>query len=149
MGLDFTIYARNKNGNVRDVELAYGRKSWELVHFLRLNEEDFDVEVEKEKWYALIEAIRPIADKLDDIANAFHLWYSIDGIDFGEYLFTEEHKKLIAEYEFWYDKTFDTDPTLGYDFSVGYMKAFWDARDEVNYYFCHPETWEVRAEISY
>jgi hypothetical protein len=149
MGLDFTIYAKNKDENVEDVELAYGRKSWELVHFLNLNSNEFDVPVKREDWDRLIEAMKPIANKFEDIAEAFHKWAYSDDIDFSEFVFTDEDKKLIAEYEFWHTVNFDEAPTLDYEFSVSYMKNFWDARDEVNYYFCHPESWEVRAEISY
>lgn len=149
MGLDFTIYARNKDEKVEDVELAYGRKSWELVHFLNLNTNEFDVPVKREDWDRLIEAMKPIGYKFEDIWKAFDKWENLDDIDFSEFIFTDEDKKLIAEYEFWHTKTFDEVPYLGYDFSVGYMENFWKARDEVNYYFCHPENWEVRAEISY
>ena len=150
MGLDFTVYAKYKgtDADVKDVELAYGRKSWELVHFLKLDASQFDVPVWRENWNELMEALEVVGDHIDDIWDAFEIVeYAPD--DFPEMIVTDEVKRLIATYEFWYNKTFGGTPTLGYDFSLGYIKNFWEAREEADYYFNHPETWEVRAEISY
>ena len=63
-------------------------------------------------------------------------------------VFTDEHKKLIAEYELWYNKTFDDGPQLGYYFSTGYIKDFWEANEKVQEVFNDPD-WEVKACVSY
>lgn len=61
---------------------------------------------------------------------------------------TDDVKKAIAKYELWYNMNFNQDPQLGYDFSIGYMEAFWKANEEVQKVFDDPE-WEVRACVSY
>jgi len=174
MGLDFTIYKKKKNETCQEawenfreneIELAYGRKSWELVYALVPNYRDYyeseeyldgvcnntdtweDPIVTKERWDSLIKDMEPIGNKLDDIFDAFSREEHAP-VDYPEFVFTDEHKKLIAEYEYWYNKTFNTTPTLGYDFSVGYMKEFWDANDKVQEVFADPEL-EVRASVSY
>ena len=97
MGLDFTVYKKRKdktceetweeiNNHRRDyledhlgdfespLELAYGRKSWELVDVLVPGFQTYekmegwvDPPVEKESWDRLMKMIEPIGDKLDDI----------------------------------------------------------------------------------
>ena len=176
MGLDFTIYKKKKNETCKEawehsgeneIELAYGRKSWELVYALVPDYEEYyeseeyldyvcngseegswvDPPVTKERWDSLIKKMEPIGNKLDDIFDAFSREENAP-VDYSEFVFNDEHKKLIAEYEYWYNKTFNTTPTLGYYFSAGYMKDFWDANEKVQEVFADPG-WEVRASVSY
>lgn len=174
MGLDFTIYKKKKNETCKEAwehfreeetELAYGRKSWELVYALVpdfqkyyeseeyldcvCNEKDTreDPIVTKERWDSLIKKMEPIGDKLEAILDAFDREENAPA-DYQEFVFNDEHKKLIAEYKYWYNRTFGSTPTLGYDFSAGYMKEFWDANDKVQEVFADPEL-EVRASVSY
>ena len=155
MGLDFSLYKKRKyispedfynysNNCTDDIELAYGRKSWELVEAL-CNGTDNQV-ITKERWDALMKDIEPIANKLDDISEAFEHYY--DQRDNSELIFTNLDEHLVAEYEKWYDETFGCVPYLGYDFSVGYIKNFWDANKKVQEVFKDPE-YEVFAEVSY
>ena len=171
MGLDFTIYKKkvnetcgeawkdinkwyNENGYDKDCprELAYGRKSWELVHALfpcsaDYNDPENDPIVTKERWDMLMSKISIIADTLDDVIRAFEIEENLPD-DYAEMVFTDTEKKFIAEYELWYNKSFGETPTLGYYFSTGYIYSFWKANEEVQKVFEDPE-WELRACVSY
>lgn len=158
MGFDFTIYWEKKGENNlwkenyhewKKHELCYGRKSWELVHALQLpvdlEDDPDDPTVSKENWDSLINEIKPIADKLPDIADAYYHYY------YDEYEVEEDvkkYKRLMNEYEAWYNKTFDEYPTLGYDFSIGYIEEFYNANDKVQECFNNPDLL-VKASISY
>lgn len=166
MGLDFALYKKKKDMTVgelfdlaesmsysdfeKDYELAYGRKAWELVYALA-TEEDINNGggiLQKEAWDQLILTMKPIGKKLRKIIDAYHHEAYVDRVSYPELLFTEEDKKLINEYEMWYQSSFNDRPTLGYDFSLGYMLRFWNAQDEVNHYLEDPE-YEVYMDISY
>ena len=149
MGLDFGLVKKRKEDPIEIIfkndteELAYGRKSWELVYKLA-SREDIDNGygiLKKENWESLMKDIDPIGDLLSRMYDAF------DHEDYPE-LFTDEDKKLIAQYEHWYDRTFNTPPILGYQFSVSYIKEFYDAKDKVREIFNDPD-YEVGMYISY
>ena len=155
MGLDFCGYWLKKNETPLDYwtlpyaerekrELFYGRKSWELVHFLRCpTEGDCEGELTLERWVALMEALSQIGDSLEDIWDAYYLWENrMDAYDYNFMNFWKVHPKealLIEIYEIWYIKTFNEVPCLDYFFSVGYMLTFWKARDKVLKYLEDPE----------
>lgn len=157
MGLDFTLYKKKKNEefdyNHEDdyPALAYGRKSWELVRALATTE---DINrgwgiLRKSYWDALLSYMNPIGDKLEMIQEAFAHEDNAPE-DYPEFIFTTEDKKLIAEYEYWYKRTFDDYPDLGYQFSVGYMLSFWRARNLINEILNDPNSeYEVYMCISY
>ena len=67
--------------------------------------------------------------------------------DFGDYILTDDEKRLIAGYEYWYNKTWDDTPTLGYFFSVNYMKEFWLANEKVRKYL--NDGYDIYIEASY
>lgn len=83
----------------------------------------------------------PIGDSLQQIWDAF---------DHEDYpgIFTEDDKKLVSQYEYWYDRTFNESPVLGYQFSVSYMKEFYDAKSTVRAVLDDPD-YEVGMYISY
>jgi hypothetical protein len=160
MGLDFTIYWEEKDNPInwddenftyKEFEkhkLCYGRKSWELVYFLNLpvDADAFgtDPEVKKEDWLRLMKAMEKIGPKFEQIWEAFE-----------KEPYYEEHggvprdiQDLIVEYEYWHDHTFETEPMLGYEFSIGYMIDFYNAKDEVLRYL-DDDKYVVRASISY
>lgn len=151
MGLDFgLVRARKGNDPIwdDDTELAYGRKSWELAEFF--NGYGFTKYSEKltlEKWNEFIEKLEPIADKLEDIANAFEIAENLPD-DYPELVFGDKEKKLIAEYELWYKRTWDDEPYLGYDFSTSYMISFWNAKDLVKR-LLEGDTYDVYTIASY
>ena len=168
MGLDFELYKKKKEQNieeffnedysvVNDASLAYGRKSWELVRKLATNEdvnECYGI-LTKEKWESLMKDMDPIGDLLPEINEAYnHYDYYLDhcddedGLDTANIIFTKKDKKLIAQYQYWYDRTFDDSPSLGYDFSVGYMHDFYSAKDKVREVLDDPD-YEVLMSISY
>lgn len=129
MGLDLIVYYRVKGEFTEDDvtnELAYGRKSWELVYALNLDDSDDyaeDQPIDFEQWHRLMNRIRPIAPYLDKISEAYENFYSN--------METEEDLELIKLYEDWHSTVFWCEPQLGYEFSVGYIKSFWDADREV------------------
>ena len=154
MGLDFGLYWKNINTEDEDVyddehELCYGRKSWELVNVLVPNfkKSEEDPLITKERWENLMRIIYPISDRLAAVSQAFDI---VDNApeDFPEMVVTNEVKRAIAEYELWYNRAFNCHPTLGYRFSVSYIKNFWDAKNKVNKYLDDPN-YEVRAYVSY
>lgn len=146
MGLDFYgLYAR-KDEDPKDLwdlpyaeqeerELFYGRKSWELVYALKCDtREKCYSELKLNDWVDLMEIISPIAPYLDEIASAYRARDNIDGP------LNAREVKLIRTYEKWYNESFDYgEPQLGYGFSVGYMKNFWEAGDRVIKYLEDPE----------
>lgn len=160
MGLDFTIYWDDINNPIdwnddnftyddfKEHELCYGRKSWELVRALNLpvDYDGVDPEVKKEDWVNLIKSMLPIASKFESILKAYQEYLYYDKYEVES--ISEKYRKLMAEYEAWYDKTFDDYPTLGYDFSVVYMQEFYEANEEVMKCFDDPSK-IVRASISY
>ena len=165
MGLDFTLYKKKKGLSVgqfydqmdhmsweevvKTYELAYGRKSWELVYVLSTRQdvnEGYGV-LKEGKWESLMRKLEPIGDMLESIALAFnHQEHQPE--DYPELIFTVDDKNLIANYEYWYNHTFMESPHLGYQFSVSYMKSFWDARDKVREVLKDPD-YEVLMSISY
>ena len=161
MGLDFCLFEKKKNIPAKfcfeddrlayDEELAYGRKSWELVYELATKE---DIElgygiVKKEKWDNLMSKLEAFKPGFERAYEAYdHLNNCPEDYIDEEYIFTSEDRKVIAEYEYWYNKSFNDEPTLGYDFSIGYMKSFLDAKDRVNEILDDPD-WEVLMSISY
>lgn len=160
MGLDFTLYKKRKDmtrreffdQSLHDIEangLAYGRKSWELVEALA-TEEDIDNcggILQRDRWIKLMNDLEPIGDKLERIEEAFDRESNAPE-EYSEFIFTEEDKKLIAEYEYWYNKTFDEPPYLSVEFSVGYMLSFWEARDIVFDVLDDPD-YEVFMDIAW
>ena len=160
MGLDFTLYKKKKDMSIRkfydqslhDIEsneLAYGRKSWELVKVLATLDDVDNGEgiLTYDAWDNLMNAMEEIGPDLDRIAEAFDHEANAP-VDYPEYIFTDEDKQYIAKYEYWHDKTFNEPPYLGYEFSVGYMMSFWEAKDNVYEVLADPE-YEVYMDISY
>ena len=156
MGLDFYVIKIQKgySGKPWDVfrswsgddwdknTLCYGRKSWELVYELRCDTQNECVsELMLDDWINLQEKLAPIGPSLEAIRMA----YRADDSDVA----TAQDRWLINQYTKWYDTCFpDDDPQLGYDWSVGYMQAFWEKADEVLEYLENPD-WEVWMIASY
>lgn len=162
MGLDFSGYKLRKGETLKDLwdmsyeeqqkrELFYGRKSWELVHALNCDTlNDCCTKLKLEDWINLMEKLYKIGPFLDAIAKSYRVYDKY--ID--EYDTTADFRKdypkemkLIDTYEEWYEDSFDEYPQLGYEFSIGYMKTFWEAADEVLEYLESPdyEVWMVAS----
>ena len=162
MGLDFSGYLLRKGENLREIfdtesweslqkrELFYGRKSWELVYALRCDtQHDCISKLELEDWVDLMEILGQIGDYFKDVQDAYKVigeddWETYDEL---ESRFPRE-VQLIKAYQKWYDMNFDIQPTLGYEFSVGYMKNFWEVADKVISYLENPD-YEVWMSASY
>lgn len=168
MGLDFSLYKKKKCLSIDDFydspindedELAYGRKSWELVSKLATNEDvnnGYGI-LTSDNWENLMRLMDPIGDLLEKISEAYnHYEYYLnhkddddrDIIDKAGIIFTAIDKELITQYEYWYDKTFNVNPVLGYEFSVGYMQDFYNAKDRVREVLKNPD-YEVLMIISF
>ena len=149
MGLDYMIYKRNKQTG-EETELAYGRKSWELVEELDMLPRDIDqyeYPLKKERWLGLMKKISTIAPYLKKIADAYHKYYWCDDEE-DEIILTKEEKRLMKCYEYWFDNNFSQGPQLGYDFSVGYMLNFWEAAGPV-LEALDDENYEVYGVVSF
>lgn len=163
MGLDFSLYKLRKGETMDNLwnmpyeeqekrSLAYARKGWELVYALHCDTSgDCISQLKLEDWVDLMDKMAQIGDYFNDIRDAYH---TIDAIE-DDYDTVAELRsaypremKLTETYRIWYNKNFDTPPTLGYEFSVGYMLNFWEAADEVLKYLEDPD-WEVWMIASY
>lgn len=159
MGLDFYGFYLHKGETVKDYyklsyekqeerDLFYARKGWELVYALRCDtQNDCISELKLEDWVNLMEILSPIGPYLDEIKKA----YSVIEDPYDEYediakVYPREYQ-LVRTYEIWFDDNFDMSPQLGYEFSVGYMKNFWEACDNVIEYLEDPnyEVWMVAS----
>lgn len=163
MGLDFSLYKLRKGETMDDLwnmpyedrekrSLAYARKGWELVYALHCDTSgDCISRLKLEDWVDLMDKMAQIGDYFNDIWDAYH---TIDAIEDDYDTLAElraaypREMKLIETYRIWYNKTFDIPPTLGYEFSVGYMLDFWEAADKVLKYLEDPD-WEVWMIASY
>lgn len=124
MGLDFTVYSVKK-GSKEEHKLAYGRKSWELVSYLKCDPKEYRTELRKEDWVHLMANISLIAPRFKEFNKAADILFWSEK----EY---DEKTVALAEKSYldfcdWYDKIFDEGPTLGYDFALGYIENFWEA----------------------
>ena len=155
MGLDFYVvkvqkgYQENIEKVIHDWsyekfhenELAYGRKSWELVYELQCDTHNSCIsELTLENWINLQEKLAPIGPSLEEIQTAFRAE--------DETYDTPQYNYLRKQYYKWYDLSFpDGTPQLGYDFSVSYMRTFWEAADKVLKYLEDPnyEVWMIAS----
>lgn len=146
MGLDLAIVKQKKNENFiwdNEHELAYGRKAWEICYELGGGgNPNGKYLLTHEDWDRLMNMITPIANKLPAIQQAYQ------NTCYGDKNPTPEQAALMREYKNWYDETWDESPTLGYDFSVGYMMNFWEAKDTVNVYLDNPN-YNIWIVVSY
>ena len=152
MGLDFMIYKIKKNSiNVEDEdqawgvvtnlkELAYGRKSWELVQYLNVDVTQTYSRIHKRDWDSLIANIKQVEFLIRRLNE-----FDYDNLDEDEEI---DYDALIKAYAVWHNSVFDRPPYLSYDFSVGYMLDFLDADAEVQKAFADEDS-EVWGFASY
>lgn len=161
MGLDFGIYYKKKTEKMPkecdwykwmdNHELCYGRKAWELVHFLNLPTNDMtDPLVNKEDWDRFITALNKLlkGKSIDYFSTLYEEYKLIDKYEQYDKDIPPHILDDVLRYESWYDTTFDETPTLGYDFALNYLKNFYEANNEIQKYFNNDE-YEVKAYISY
>lgn len=141
MGLDLSLYAapatNDINANESDdwVELAYGRKTWFIWDYFKnlkstvVTKDDQILVVPKEAWKSFIEVLNQNRERISDYV-----------------VFKEEEEKVpFAEaqiqdmvFQEWYDETFDSTPTLGYDWDARAMLRWLDADSKVSRYLDDP-----------
>lgn len=148
MGLDFYGFYVRKGENINSIfnmpynefekrELFYARKGWELVHYLNCDVQHEAISrLDLQDWINLVEILVQVVPVFDDLEKA----YDKD-------IRTPQENELIAAYEEWHKKNFEEYPQLGYDFSLTYMRNFWDAADKVVKYLVDPnyEVWMLAS----
>lgn len=141
MGLDLSLYAapaaNDINANELDnwTELAYGRKTWFIWDYFKnlkdtvVTKDDQILVVSKEAWKSFIEILNQNRERISDYV-----------------VFKEEEEKVpFAEaqiqdmvFQEWYNETFDSTPTLGYDWDARAMLRWLDADSNVSKYLDDP-----------
>lgn len=143
MGLDLSLYAapatNDINANESDdwVELAYGRKTWFIWDYFKnlkstvVTKDDQILVVPKEAWKSFIEVLNQNRERISDYV-AFK-----EKEEEEEVPFIEARLQDMAFQE-WYDETFDSTPTLGYDWDARAMLRWLDADSKVSRYLDDP-----------
>lgn len=144
MGLDLTLYAVPAANDINPddaadkwIELAYGRKTWFIWDYFKnlkstvVTKDDQILIVSKEAWKSFIEILNQNRERISDYV-AFK-----EKEEEEEVLFTEARMQDMAFLE-WYDDTFDTTPTLGYDWDARAMLRWLDADSKVSRYLDDP-----------
>lgn len=141
MGLDLSLYAvpaaNDIDVNESDdwIELAYGRKTWFIWYYFKnlkgtvVTKDDQILIVTKEAWKSFIEILNQNRERISDYV-----------------IFKEEEEKIpFAEaqiqdmvFQEWYSETFDSTPTLGYDWDARAMLRWLDADSKVSKYLDDP-----------
>lgn len=144
MGLDLTLYAVPAANDINPddavdkwIELAYGRKTWFIWDYFKnlkstvVTKDDQILIVSKEAWKSFIEILNQNRERISDYV-AFK-----EKEEEEEVLFTEARMQDMAFLE-WYDETFDSTPTLGYDWDARAMLRWLDADSKVSRYLDDP-----------
>lgn len=141
MGLDLSLYAApaandiNVNESDNWIELAYGRKTWFIWDYFKnlkstvVTKDDQILVVPKEAWKSFIEILNQNRERISDYV-----------------VFKEEEEKVpFAEaqiqdmaFQEWYSETFDSTPTLGYDWDARAMLRWLDTDSKVSRYLDDP-----------
>lgn len=143
MGLDLSLYAAPAANDINAIEsdnwieLAYGRKTWFIWDYFKnlkstvVTKDDQILIVSKEAWKSFIEILNQNLERISNYV-AFK-----EKEEEGKVTFTEARMQDMAFQE-WYDETFDSTPTLGYDWDARAMLRWLDADSEVSKYLDDP-----------
>lgn len=153
MGLDYSAYIKRNDDKPweysEEDQLAYGRKSWELVRmFGTPTDGDCCGPLDRDAYFEFIKAVekfgaakiqkyRELSNEIDDnyleFQDAFDSESSTNEDVKAELKKKyEEFIRLNDSYEQWWKKTFnDYQPTLGFEFSTGYILDFYEARHKI------------------
>lgn len=143
MGLDLSLYAAPAANDINAiesdnwVELAYGRKTWFIWDYFKnlkstvVTKDDQILVVPKEAWKSFIEVLNQNRERISDYV-AFK-----EKEEEEEVTFTEAQIQDIA-FQKWYSETFDSTPTLGYDWDARAMLRWLDADSNVSKYLDDP-----------
>lgn len=141
MGLDLSLYAapaaNDINANESDnwTELAYGRKTWFIWDYFKnlkstvVTKDDQILIVSKEAWKSFIEILNQNRERISD--------YVVFKEEEEEVPFAEAQIQDMVFQE-WYSETFDSTPTLGYDWDARAMLRWLDADSKVSKYLDDP-----------
>lgn len=158
MGLDLTLYAVPATDDIdinkidEWVELAYGRKTWFIWDYFKnldnttIVRDNQILTIPKEAWKSFIEILDRNRERISD-------YVSIKEEEEADYIsLTKEFliKAQIKEtlFQQWYDDTFDTTPTLGYEWDARAMLRWLEVDSEVRKYLNDP-SYILLLEASY
>ena len=158
MGLDLTLYAVPAADDIDInkiddwVELAYGRKTWFIWDYFKnldsttVIRDNQILTVPKETWKSFIEILDRNRERISD-------YVSIKEEEEADYIsLTKEFliKAQIKEtlFQQWYEDTFNTTPTLGYEWDARAMLRWLEADSEVRKYLNDP-SYILLLEASY
>lgn len=141
MGLDLSLYAAPAANDINAiesdnwVELAYGRKTWFIWDYFKnlkstvVTKDDQILIVSKEAWKSFIEILNQNRERISD--------YVVFKEEEEEVPFAEAQIQDMVFQE-WYNETFDSTPTLGYDWDARAMLRWLDADSKVSKYLDDP-----------
>lgn len=141
MGLDLSLYAAPAANDINViepdnwVELAYGRKTWFIWDYFKnlkstvVTKDDQILIVTKEAWKSFIEILNQNRERISD--------YVVFKEEEEEVPFAEAQIQDMVFQE-WYSETFDSTPTLGYDWDARAMLRWLDADSKVSKYLDDP-----------
>lgn len=143
MGLDLSLYAVPAANDINAVEsdnwveLAYGRKTWFIWDYFKnlkstvVTKDDQILIVSKEAWKSFIEILNQNRERISDYV-AFKEKEEEEELSFAE---AQIQDMVFQE---WYNETFDSTPTLGYDWDARAMLRWLDADSKVSKYLDDP-----------
>lgn len=141
MGLDLSLYAAPAANDINAIEsdnwieLAYGRKTWFIWDYFKnlkstvVTKDDQILVVPKEAWKSFIEILNQNRERISD--------YVVFKEEEEEVPFAEPQIQDMVFQE-WYNETFDSTPTLGYDWDARAMLRWLDADSNVSKYLDDP-----------
>ena len=156
MGLDLTLYAVPATDDIdvnkidEWVELAYGRKTWFIWDYFKnldsttIVRDNQILAVPKEAWKSFIEILDRNRERISDyITFKENMEYFVPTVN--SLLQEQINDSLFQQ---WYNDTFDTTPTLGYEWDARAMLRWLEANSEVRKYLNDP-SYILLLEASY
>ena len=157
MGLDLTLYAVPAANDINPddavdkwIELAYGRKTWFIWDYFKnldttiMVKDDQILTITKEAWEDFIGILDRNRERIFDyVTFKEKIEYTTPT---EESLLQERIKDSL--FQQWYDDTFDTTPTLGYEWDARAMLRWLEVNSEVRKYLNDPN-YIVILEASY
>ena len=156
MGLDLTLYAVPATDDIdvnkidEWVELTYGRKTWFIWdYFKNLDNTNMTrhkqiLTIPKEAWKSFIELLDRNRERISDYL-VFKENMELTAPT-AEFLLQAQIKENL--FQQWYDDTFGTTPTLGYEWDARAMLRWLEANFEVRKYLNDP-SYILLLEASY
>ncbi len=159
MGLDLTLYAVPAAVDIdvykttNWIELAYGRKTWFIWDYFKnldntvMIRDDQMLIIPKEAWKSFVEILDRNRERISDYVSVKEEEEEADYISLTkEFLIKVQIKDNL--FQQWYDDTFNTTPTLGYEWDARAMLRWLEANFKVRRYLNDP-SYILLLEASY